>query len=635
MSRHFPPVGRLAAVLAAALLAAGCSGFPDRGPVLEGRNVDSLGSGLQSFAAPPVTGASPAAIVDGFLRAGEDVHEDHKVAREFLASPETPWQPDATIVVLDKAPQVTLVRQRAAGGGVTSDVGSGPSPRPGDVATVRVTGQVVAHVDGHGLMTLPGAGSAGTQPASFDGAYHLAADEHGQWRIDRVPAGAGLVLTDEQFLSSFRPLPLYFADATGRWLVPDVRWFPYLDADPVPTAMLVVTALLRGPASWLGPSVTTGTVPRTQLTPVGGVRLDGDVVHVDLDATIRRASPEQRRLLHAQLSATLRDLLNASDVVLTAGQAALDVPPGDGPRLWSDASRLDTGQFGRGDEAGQSRQDQPDQQVQATATEQQPLCLGQRNRVGELDTSPAKAVCRERKDLGGLARDDLTLAVADASGHLVAGLVAGGTAVVAVPAFTSPPVAPRRVLTGPGLTAPSIDTHGWIWSTTSDDRVLAGRLGSRQRRIDAPWLQGATIRAVRISPEGARALLLITRGAVTQAVVTGVVRGKDGAPRAFSPVTPLRVLGDLTRAVDGAWSDARDVVVLGSRATDTHLFVIQAQVGGERGQTPISTQVPDDATGLAISSPVDVYVRTADGKSAASVLGTWKPLDVRGLTLPD
>jgi hypothetical protein len=122
---------------------------------------------------------------------------------------------------------------------------------------------------------------------------------------------------------------------------------------------------------------------------------------------------------------------------------------------------------------------------------------------------------------------------------------------------------------------------------------------------------------------------------VTQAVVTGVVRGTDGAPRAFSPVTPLRVLGDLTRAVDGAWSDARDVVVLGSRATDTHLFVIQAQVGGERGQTPISTRVPDDATGLAISSPVDVYVRTADGKSAASVLGTWKPLDVRGLTLPD
>ena len=43
----------------------------------------------------------------------------------------------------------------------------------------------------------------------------------------------------EQFLSTFRQIPLYFADATGRWLVPDLRWFPDLDAvDPTPTAML-------------------------------------------------------------------------------------------------------------------------------------------------------------------------------------------------------------------------------------------------------------------------------------------------------------------------------------------------------------------------------------------------------------
>jgi hypothetical protein len=627
--------GRLAAVVAAALLAAGCSGFPDRGPVLEGRKVDAPGNGLQSFAAPPVRGASPAAIVDGFLHAGEDVHEDHKVAREFLASPQTPWQPDEKVVVLDKAPQVTLVPPGTAGGRSPSSGGSAPAPRPGDVAAVRVAGEIVAHVDGRGLMALPTANGTGTQSPSFDGQYHLVADEHGQWRIDKVPAGAGLVLTDEQFLSSFRPIPLYFADATGRWLVPDVRWFPYLDADPAPTAMLVVSALLQGPAPWLGPAgdhaaVTTGTVPRTQLTPVGGVRIDGDVVHVDLDNTIRNASPEQRLLLHAQLTATLRDLVNASDVVLTAGQAALDIPPGVGPRPWSRTLPQSTGQLGRVDGVGQPRQDQ-----QGLVTDQQPLCLDPKNRVGELDTSPAGAVCRERKDLGALTRSDLTLATTDAAGRLVAGLVAGGTAVVATPAFTSPPVAPQQVLTGAGLTAPGIDALGWVWSGTSDGRVLAGRLGSRQRLIDAPWLAGATIRAVRVSPEGARALLLVTRGSVTQALVTGVVRGTDGAPVALSAVPPLRVLGDLTRAVDGAWADARDVVVLGSRTADTHLYVFQAQVGGESGQALISSRVSDDATGLAVSSPVDVYVRTADGKSAASVLGRWKLLEIRGLTLPD
>ena len=97
----------------------------------------------------------------------------------------------------------------------------------------------------------------------------------------------------------------------------------------------------------------------------------------------------------------------------------------------------------------------------------------------------------------------------------------------------------------------------------------------------------------------------------------------------------MRVLGDLTRVVDGAWSDPRDVVVLGSRSPDAHLYVIQAQVGGEAGQRMFSSPVPGTATGLAVSGPVDVYVRTSDGRSAAGVLGSWKPLDVRGLTLPN
>ena len=74
--------------------------------------------------------------------------------------------------------------------------------------------------------------------------------------------------------------------------------------------------------------------------------------------------------------------------------------------------------------------------------DQQPLCLDQKNRIGELDTFPAKPACRRRKDLAALARRDLTLATADATGRIVAGLVAGATAVVAAPAFTSPPVAP-------------------------------------------------------------------------------------------------------------------------------------------------------------------------------------------------
>lgn len=629
MTRRRSVTGLLALAAAAAMLLSGCSGFPARGPVVEGRRVEAAGSGLQSFADPPRQGGSPEVIVDGFLRAGEDVHEDHKIAREYLASPQSDWRPEEDVVILDGPPQLAL--ESASARAPRATPASAQPPRVGDTASVRVTGRVLARVDSRGLMTLPSAGV----PATLDVTYHLVYREDRQWRIDGIPPNAGLVLTDEQFRSGFRSVSLYFADATGRWLVPDLRWFPDLDAvDPAPTALLVVSALLQGPAPWLGQAgphaaVTTGAVSRTELTAVGGVRIEDDVVHVDLDSGIRRASPEQRRLLQAQLDATMRDFVGASQVVLTAGQAALDVPAAGGPGLWPQPSFSGSAQLGRTDAANQGRQDQ-----RGFGPDPEPLCLTVKNRVGELDTSQRTPACRERKDLAGLGAG-VSLPTEDAAGRIVAGLQQGGGSVVAVPAYVSPSAQPQQVLTGPGLAPPSIDNHGWIWSAAQDGRVLAGRLGDRQREVTAPWLAGAGVEAVRISPEGARALLLVSRGGSTQAWITGVARLADGTPVGFSAGRPLRVVGDLTRAVDAGWSDAGDVVVLGSQG-DQHLYVLSAQVGGGRGQPLVGRWVPDNATGLAVSGSVNVYVRTADRGSYASVVGEWKKLsDVRDLTLPN
>ena len=174
--------------------------------------------------------------------------------------------------------------------------------------------------------------------------------------------------------------------------------------------------------------------------------------------------------------------------------------------------------------------------------------------------------------------------------------------------------------------------------------MLAGRLGHGQQQIDATVAPRSNDQGGPAQPEGARALLLVTRGAMTQALVTGVVRRSDGTPVAFSSVPPLRVL-ERPEPRGG-----RSVVRRPRRRRprqqghDTHLYVIQAQVGGEAGQPLFISPVPDRSTGLAVStpvdvyavaSPVDVYVRTSDGKSAAVVLGAWKPLDIRGLTLPN
>ena len=306
-----------------------------------------------------------------------------------MASPQTDWRPEDDVVIVDAPPRLSPASRSSAAGG----------PRAGDTATVRVTGRVLARVDSRGLMSLPSAAGA----AALDVTYHLVLSKNLQWRIDAIPEGAGLVLTDEQFRSSFRSVSLYFADATGHWLVPDLRWFPELDTiDPAPTAMLVVSALLQGPAPWLGQpgpraAVTTGAVSRTELTPVGGVRIEGDVVHVDLDNAIRAASPEQRApaaRAAAGHDARLRRCRRRGPDGRADGARRSPV----GPRALVAAGVSGSAQLGRRDAADQGRRPAG-------------LRLGPRaavsddeDRPGELDTSQRTPTCRERKDLAGFGR---------------------------------------------------------------------------------------------------------------------------------------------------------------------------------------------------------------------------------------
>jgi hypothetical protein len=615
-------IRRLVPILAVAALLAGCSGFPNQGPVAEGPRVDGVGIGAQALAPPPAAGAGPAAIVAGFLTAGEDVHEDHKVAREFLASAQMLWNPADGVVVLAAAPRITV----QSGGSDRGQNGSPDDDRVTETATVRVQGTVTARVDRNGLMRLPTAGATDEDSPVLDITYQLVRDDHGRWRIARLPGGAdgrGLVLTTGQFGSTFRAVSLYFAEPGDRWLVPDLRWFPDLDYfDPTPTATLAVKALLSGPAPWLGDVGTTG--PRAKLTAVGGVKIDRDVVHVDLDPRIidtTKDRPEQRRILRAQLLATLHDLVNASQVVLTADQARLEVPEGPVPSVWSGQPVPASAQLGRADGEPQPRLDAAS-----------PLCLTGANRVGELDQSGTKPTCRESAAWSARAGAGLRLPTSDASGTLVAGVVHAGTGIVAA----APSVPPRQVLTGAGLTAPSVDPEGWVWSTTGDGRVVAGALAAKQRTVGAVWLDGARVTSVRLSREGARALLLVVRNGVTQAVVTGVVRGEDGAPAGFA-TGALPVIGDVGAARDAAWLDDSRVVVLGNDPARKGLYVIGGQVGGEAGLPFVPKPAPAGAVGLAVNSDVDVYVRLAAGTTFAfaSVPGVWKPMDVRDLTLPN
>lgn len=631
-----------AGLAAAAVLTSGCAGFPQRGPVTAARRLEASGTSLELFAPPPVPGTGPPAIVRGFLQAGSDFHQDHRVAREYVSSGRTNWQAEAPVVVLD-ATTLDVVEVPSSGRAEPhtcppqpAPIGSAappaptPSPRDGETAAVCVYGRQLAQVDDAGLMQLGSPTDASANQPTFSRLFTLEA-RSGQWRITRP--SDGLVLTGSEFEDTFRALPLYFPESSGKYLVPDLRWFPVLDrADITPTAALEVSALLRGAADWLAPALAPTAPAGTSLTPVGSVQMNAGTARIDLSHRVLEAKPEQRQLLRDQLLATLQALSQqgfetVSDVVLTTDQAKLDVPDGVGPGPWTPPTVAGLPKLGRDDAVsyGQSP----------------PLCLTDKKAVGQFGrTAKGQPTCSPREDLAGLSGRGLVLATSDAAGKVFAGLVTGGRGVVA----TTPGQSPHLVLAGSALTAPSVDGRGWIWSTprTSPGWVLAGEAGGHQVRVEAPWLHRRQVLTLRISPEGARALLLVrtdpTAGSGRpgfQAIVAGVVRDSSGRPRRLSG-PGLAVLPDLTNAVDAGWSDVDQVVVLGSRLSQPGgMYAWRVAVGGE-ATLLLDRPLPRAAAGLAvgIGDLLDVFVRTSDGKAVVSSLGTWQPIGVTGLTLP-
>ena len=143
-----------------------------------------------------------------------------------------------------------------------------------------------------------------------------------------------------------------------------------------------------------------------------------------------------------------------------------------------------------------------------------------------------------------------------------------------------PDDAVHLVTTGTDLTVPSVDRYGWAWTTpaVATGKIVVGRSG-RAVTVAAPWLAGARVTGLRISPEGSRAVVLMARGGgAPRVMVCAVVRDDDGLPIAMSPA--VVVVADLTSAVDVSWVDALQVAVLGTRPGYQGRSVWLAQVGG-------------------------------------------------------
>lgn len=254
------------------LVLSACTGLPTAGYVNPGRGPQT--DDTQTFAFVPdgpQDDASPAEIVEGFLRAGSGPADDWATAKLFLA-PGTQWDPRARVTI-DR-----LADRRAAASS--------------DGATVTVSLSTVASVDANGAYS-----------PSVDGTteslgYSLTKVDD-QWRISAAPDG--VVLYEEVFPTVYQSASVAYFDPTWTFIVPDVRWFPR----PL-VASRVATALVDGqPSAWLEGAVKSAFPEDLSLVGRSVTLSSGGVAQVQLPRAALSLDTTTLNRMQTQLTRSL------------------------------------------------------------------------------------------------------------------------------------------------------------------------------------------------------------------------------------------------------------------------------------------------------------------------------------------
>ncbi|TAL44511.1 MAG: hypothetical protein EPN91_04295 [Salinibacterium sp.] len=369
--------------------------------------------------------------------------------------------------------------------------------------------------------------------------------EHGQWRISRAPDG--IVLSQSSFRVVFTERALYFFDPSFGYLVPDVRWFPARAT----VSVRIARTLLAGPASWLSGSVRSAFPVGTALGR-GGVQSRGGSVVVDLNARALSASTLDRARMRQQLAVTL----GVSDVVLTVASAELTAD--------TSSAVVDPG-------------------VDA------PVLVGTPTGFGFDSGSGIESV----PGVSGAVVRLKARAVALASGNDSAAVLSGDGQVYLVNA-TGATLLDRR----PGLSAPSIDPFGYVWSaqaanassvTTHDERGL-------EHPAKSP-VQGGSIVSLAVSRDGARLLLYFSTPGGPRLAVAGILRGDKNVPTGLGPL--LLLPAPAGKPIGAAWVDDRTVAT--ASRSGAGVAITAFEIGGASaslGQVPDATTIVGGNGGL-------------------------------------
>ena len=406
--------------------------------------------------------------------------------------------------------------------------------------------------------------------------FGMVQNDADEWRIAAPPPG--LILQQEDFARLYRAASLYFVSPDQKFLVPEERWFPEKNL-----STSIVSELLAGPSAWLQDAVVTAVPDGVELNPEAVLIDDKDgVASVRLEPALA-VTRADRDLLIAQIEASLRPVRGISSVQVYARDVPLEgsanLESGSGP-------------------PGNLELVQDDRLVALVDGEIKPV-----PGLDPLDGLDPRSPARN---------EDGSVRV----------MLSGPSTLTTVPTTE---VGPQELFSGSGLVAPSVDRFDWAWTAQPSTGLLAARAGAQPVQVTADWLEGRSVRGVRVARDGVRIAVVSAGGDGVQVDVAAITRDESGAPQQLG--SPVRAGASLVDASSVVWSDESTLAVVGRSSGNATVHLVPVA-----GPTRVLPEVADLAD-LA-GSPV-IYVTTTAGELRRFVGSTWAQiLGVSGASYP-
>ncbi|RCG27952.1 hypothetical protein DQ384_25930 [Sphaerisporangium album] len=584
--RTRPSTAALCALVMAALAVASsaCSTvrtggniFTARGP---GKNDPLSQPYVRMLPAPPKPNALPTEIVSGFLAAAASFDDPLRtVAKQYLTGDaQRTWSPFDAVMIYDQ-------------GEVKTDT-------PGDDLTqahVTLKGVKLGELDGDSHYVPRDASASNDLSRGF-----TLVRVRGQWRISTAPAG--LLLSNDDFKRAYRSFDLYFAAGDLEGLVIDQVWVPINPSQGL--AKSLVQRLLAGPTTPLQDAVESAFGGDVDVSDVNDVTVEGDTVVVDFTSDVVDSARVARykRALSAQLSWTLKPLTESRRIEVRVNGEQF---PG-GPFII----------------APRDYQGYDPDVVDASA---QALYLRQ-GRLYVIDKDKDEPLSAG----AGPARQLTSLAVSDRSFSRVAALEKGGGRIWVTGAAPGSPW--ERWLEAPGLTPPSWDRHGDLWSVSRAgprrSQVLRAREASRPVPVSAPDLEPTDVTAFRVARDGVRVAVVSDDGHGQQVLVGAITKSRTEV-RNVRTLVPAQAGQEIA---DIAWRDASTLLVLTRSKNDRQLTAVSVTQGVT--DTPRSAARIETIT--AAPEPAPVLAGTSDGQVLMwdTQKRQWTPLEKNGASAP-